>query len=67
MRGSGWEKIEAKHFAGTSELRNRAGSGLSSTLVFAIAMAMASRPATRRLASGFRRQLAADMLWRVKP
>jgi TPR repeat protein len=36
-------------------------------LVFAIAMAMASSPATRRLASGFRRLLAADMLRRVRP
>jgi hypothetical protein len=32
----------------------------------AIAMAMASRPVTRRLASGFRRLLGADMLRRER-
>jgi len=64
--GLGVRKIEATRFAGISELRNRACSQLSSTLVSAIAMAMASRLATRKLASGFRGLLAADMLRRVR-
>jgi TPR repeat protein len=64
--GLGMKKIDATPSSRISELRNRACSELSSTLVSAIAMATASRLAICKLANGFSRLLAAGIQGRVK-